>query len=143
MENTKISLGFVIAIAALVIVVIGCLIAAVFAYVGREYGLGWTAIGIAVVWAMVTAVFLFPYKMEYHEWRLTEGKVATAHSRMLSGDNGPDEQFVVKFMDNRLRRCDDSRCASLKPGDYVRLWCIREWQWASEPGWRCRWGASA
>jgi len=144
MAETKISLGFVIAIAALIVVLLGCLISGVLALQWNEPGLAGTAAGIAAVWAIVTAFFLFPYNMQYHQWTLNEGKVSVAHSRILSkGGDGPSEQYMVKFFDGRYRRCDDTRCASLKPGDYVRLWCIREWQWASEPGWRCRWGGAS
>lgn len=144
MAETKISLGFVITLALLAVVVIGCILAVVFAFVIEdEPGIGIGAVAFGLAWAIGTAAVLWPWDMQYHQWRMTEGKIATANSRILSGDNGPDEQYVIKFLDGRQRRCDDSRCASLKPGDYVRLWCIREWQWASEPGWGCRWGGSA
>jgi hypothetical protein len=43
---------------------------------------------------------------------------------------------------DQIYRCDDSRCSLLKPGDELSLWCIREWQQASTPGYDCNFGDS-
>ncbi len=138
--DTKISIGFVIAMALLIIVVLLCLIVAVIAFLAEEKGVMFPVIGIAVVWALVTAGLCWPWEMQYHQWQKTSGVVYQSVGRLISGgdSSGPTEQFVVRFRDGRVRRCDDSRCAGLTPGLTLSLWCMRDWQWASTPGWKCR-----
>lgn len=148
LDETKISLAFVLAMIALGVVALVGLIGAVVGWVAtddpedreeRRMIVGFF-IALPVVWGLITAGFCFPFAMDYHQWRKVEGKVAVAHTRILSGDNGPDEQSVVSFTSGLTVRCDDSRCVPLKPGDDLTLWCIKEWQWASDPGWACRYG---
>src|SRR5215210_5246360 len=44
---------------------------------------------------VLTAVGMWPYKAEYHQWRTTAGTVTDVDSRLLSsGDGGPTERFV-------------------------------------------------
>ncbi len=137
--ETKISLAFLVAMALLAVVVLLCAVVAVAAWVGEEKGLAAGVIGLAVAWALVTAGFCWPWDMQYHRWEKTEGVVYQSVGRLVGTDGGGStEQFVVQFRDGRVRRCDDSRCSGLVPGLTLSLWCIRDWQWASTPGYKCR-----
>jgi hypothetical protein len=94
-------------------------------------------IALAVVLAGLvgfTAIGMWPYKAEYHQWRDTVGTVETIDSRLLSGAT---ERFVVTFDDGRQRSCDDTRCAQVAEGDHLALACKRAWQWAGTHGYDC------
>lgn len=80
----------------------------------------------------------WPYKTEYHFWKPTSGTVQTVSQRLVSnGDGGMDQRYVVLFTDGRQRSCDDTRCTLVKPGMYLRLKCIRSYQWGGTPGYNC------
>lgn len=109
-------------------------------------GVPWTTIPIAatVLLLVVCSVglwALWPLDMEYHQWRRVSGPVAAVQARMMGdGSGGTTQQYAVRYVDGRQRRCDDTRCSLLRPGDDLTLWCIREWQWAAEDGYACRYG---
>lgn len=88
----------------------------------------------------ISAWGFYPYDMQYHRYKHVEGTVDVAEARMLAdGDGGTTQNFAVRFKETgETYRCDDTRCSLLKPGDYLSLWCIREWQYASTSGWNCR-----
>lgn len=138
--ETKISLAFVIAVIVALVVLALALVGMAIGLAGGEPGIGFGCLAAGLVWVLVTAGFCWPWDMQYHRWTETRGVVASSYSRVLSTADGPSEMFVVKFSDGRTRRCDDSRCAPLKPGDKLTLWCMRQWQWAGDPGWNCNFG---
>lgn len=96
---------------------------------------------LAAVLAIGTAIGMWPYKAEYHAWRTTSGTVKAMDSRLVaSGDKGAmTQRFVVTYTDGRQRACDDTRCATVKPGDVLTLNCKRAYQWGATPGWDCNW----
>ena len=81
-----------------------------------------------------TALGMWPYSAEYHQWRDTSGEVQGIDSRLL---NGATERFVVTFTDGRQRSCDDTRCAQVREGDELTLACKRAWQWSGTHGYDC------
>jgi hypothetical protein len=102
----------------------------------------WFGIGVAVI---VLAAGLWtwgafpPFDMEYHQWRPVSGQVEHIDSRLIaSGDKGGSTQDFVVVIDGREYRCDDSRCATVHPGDTLTLRCQRVWEYASTPGYVCR-----
>ncbi|MFE9099882.1 hypothetical protein [Actinomadura geliboluensis] len=91
-----------------------------------------------------TAIGMWPYSGEYHSWRDTTGTVQALDARLVSaGDSSMNQRFVVTFTDGRQRACDDTRCATVKPGDRLTLKCKRAYQWGSTPGWDCNWVGNA
>lgn len=108
-----------------------------------HYGMGGMLIvGAAIALAATVGLSLwafYPYDMQYHQYRKVTGTVQNIQARMLAENKGTTQQYALK-LDKGTYRCDDSRCSLLKPGDPVALWCIRDWQYSSESGWRCRWG---
>ncbi|MFE5290379.1 hypothetical protein ACFRAQ_35995 [Nocardia sp. NPDC056611] len=99
--------------------------------------------GALIPLAISAAVFVgawWPFDWEYHQWRPVRGEVAQIDSRMLSdGDKGMSQMFVVRYaQDTNEYRCDDSRCAAVKPGDVLELTCKRAWQWTGTPGRECQ-----
>jgi hypothetical protein len=94
---------------------------------------------LAVTLSLSVAGF-WPYDMEYHRYRHVAGVVDQTEARMLAdGGGGTTQQYAVRLReDASIYRCDDSRCSLLKPGDRLSLWCIREWVYASTPGWGCQ-----
>lgn len=102
-------------------------------------GLAITSWVAAVATVVIMAASLVPYKAEYFQWRPVSGAVDKVDSRFnsKSGD-GVSETYVVT-VDGQPYRVDDNRATTLDKGDTVSLMCTREWQWASNPGYACRW----
>jgi hypothetical protein len=101
------------------------------------WGIG--ALIAVTVTAVVFAATWWPFNWEYHQWRPVRGEVTQIDKRMLSdGDKGMSEMFVVRFADRPDEyRCDDSRCAAVKPGDVLELTCKKKWQWTGTHGREC------
>lgn len=96
-------------------------------------------IGFGVLSLALVAVFMYPYKKEYHYWQSVNGYVASVNKRLIADGDSMSERFVVKLADGRIRSCDDTRCADLKVGDPVQLECKRAWQFTGTDGWDCNW----
>ena len=97
-----------------------------------------------VIIASVISVFaLYPYKAEYHSWRVHSGVVDKISSRLVSaGDKGgTDQKFVVVFRGStQPYGVVDTRASLVKPGDPLRITCIRRHQWGGGvDGYDCRW----
>ena len=150
---TQISLSFVVGLSVAgffafiaFLTLVGGIIYRIKAGWGQD---AWIPITIGAVVLVVTLSFsawgFFPYKMEYHQYRHVAGTVDQVEARMLaSGDKGTTQNYAVRLReDGQTYRCDDSRCSLLKPGDHISLWCIREWQYASTSGYRCRFEATS
>lgn len=102
-------------------------------------GIGLLCVGVIV--SVVTALTLFPYRAEYHQWRPVSGRVTQSASRLIpAGSRSVQQRFVVE-VNGRLYGCDDTRCATVQVGDTINLYCIREWQYASVSGYGCRWAS--
>lgn len=105
---------------------------------------GWWLVGVGAVGLLITvaaaAIAFYPYDMQYHRYKPVTGTVEESTARMLaSGDGGSTQQFAVRFVGSpQVYRCDDTRCALVKPGDRLSLNCIRDYEYASTSGWRCR-----
>lgn len=80
----------------------------------------------------------FPYDMQYHQFTRVDGRVESVQMRFLGANGATTQNFAIRLAGGGTYRCDDSRCALVKAGDTVQMWCIREWQYASTPGWACR-----
>lgn len=94
-------------------------------------------VAVAAV-VMFTAGAWPPFNMDYHQYRSVHGTVAEVQDRFLGGEHGSTQLFAVRLAgSDQVYRCDDTRCSLLKPGDEVWLWCKREWQQASTPGFVC------
>jgi len=95
----------------------------------------------AVLVAVMLPIGLFgwyPYEGDYHRLQPATGTVRTVDNRFLAAS-----QYVVVTYDTGLTvRCDDSRCATVRPGQQLRLLCTKEYQLGSPheaDGWGCRW----
>jgi hypothetical protein len=100
------------------------------------------ACGYLLLTVIVTAVGDFPFDMEYHSYREVSGIVSSTNSRLISaGDQGGSNQkFVISYANkgNKQFGCEDTRCASVRKGDFLAMKCIRSWQYASNSGYNCR-----
>lgn len=123
---------------------VGLHIVLTFAGRGDGYGqdhwiIGWMA-PIAFLGVTLGPAFgYWPWKADYHQLQPATGVVKAVDSRFLAAS-----QYVVVTYDTGLTvRCDDSRCATVRPGDQLRLLCTKEHQFGSPlaaDGWGCRWG---
>ncbi len=97
------------------------------------------AIAFMIAISSMTAAFMYPFDSDYHWWKPTSGTVMAVESRLLGGgeNNAVTQRFVVTFTDGRLRACDDTRCATVKPGNVLRLTCKRSFQWTGTDGYDC------
>jgi hypothetical protein len=105
----------------------------------EHWMIGWLA-PIALLAVTIGPAFgYWPWKADYHHLQPATGIVKAVDSRFLAAS-----QYVVVTYDTGLTvRCDDSRCATVRPGDQLRLLCTKEHQFGSPlgaDGWGCRWG---
>jgi len=96
---------------------------------------------IAVIAVLITAIGSWPYKAEYHKWQNVDGVVTSTNSRFLaSGDKngGTNQKFVVTFKGSDQQfGCNDTRCATVEKGDWLKITCMRSFQWFGTPGYDC------
>lgn len=146
------TLGMYIGIPILAIVLLAgvvCILTALFVGGERFYDEERAMVGISGVIVIITAASVlgfgyFPWKTDYHRYSVVEGTVAESNSRLISnGDKGVSQRIVIRFNESdQLFGCDDTRCALATVGKHVRLNCIKEYQWNSQPGWACKYGQS-
>lgn len=92
---------------------------------------------LAVLALVVIPLFgYWPYKGDYHRLQPISGVVASVDSRFLAAS----QYVVVTYREGETVRCDDSRCATVKVGDQLRLLCTKEFEYGAVNGWGCRWG---
>lgn len=107
-----------------------------------ESPVGWIGIGCyVVVFLLIGLTFwgMYPYKAEYHQWQPHGGEVAKIDKRILSAGDGMEEKFVVVFEgDKQQYGCQDTRCATVRPGDTLWLGCKKKFEWAATDGFDCR-----
>lgn len=100
---------------------------------------GWLAVVAFLGVTLGSAFGYWPWKADYHRLQPASGVVKAVDSRFLAAS-----QYVVVTYDTGLTvRCDDSRCATVRPGEQLRLLCTKEHQFGSPlgaDGWACRWG---
>jgi hypothetical protein len=115
----------------------------VFAASEGEGGIAAGSLIFALVLVALAAspIGYYPYDSEYHQWRSVSGEVQDVSSRLIGGNKTVSQRFVVKI-DGHAFGVDDTRASLLKKGDTVSLRCKREWQYAAESGWACRWGGA-
>lgn len=107
----------------------------------------WFFCGLWSLCLVVCAGLLFavawPFDMQYHSYQLTSGTVKSVVTRQYAEDHGSTDYFGIEFTDGRIRKCNDMRCGLLKPGDQLKLWCVREYQFGpTDAGWGCDWNSS-
>jgi hypothetical protein len=105
---------------------------------------GFTFVVAALIFVVVggigTAVTFPPFSMQYHRYVPYTGVVKQVQSRFISDGNSSTQYFPVQFTNGDIRRCDDSRCTELKPGQTVTLLCELQFQFNASEGWDCNWG---
>ncbi len=104
-------------------------------------GMGTVIIG-TIVSLVVYCILMWPFKTEYHIWQETNGSITQIERRMISvGNGGMQEVFPLKLTGHKdVYRVDDSRAATFKIGDEVKLLCKREYDFAGYDGWTCKIG---
>ena len=121
-------------------IILAVAIVAIFRYDGTDRVEKWM-IGTLPILALLGLVIgsafgYWPYRGDYHRLQPATGTVATIDTRFLAAS-----QYVVITYDTGLIvRCDDSRCATVKVGDRLRLLCTKEFEYGAVNGWGCKWG---
>lgn len=93
---------------------------------------------VAALTLIVTAAALFPYEVQYHQFRDVSGVVTDVGHRQIADGKGMSERYVF-VIDGARYGVDDTRASLVKIGDRVELSCIKTWEWAATPGDVCRW----
>lgn len=124
---------------AIIIGLVICIALIVAAIAADGWEIAWLPF-LGVLALIIVPLFgYYPYKGDYHRLQPASGVVKAVDSRFLAAS-----QYVVVTYDTGLTvRCDDSRCATVRPGDQLRLLCTKEHQFGSPlgaDGWGCRWG---
>lgn len=133
----SVSLGVPAIILGLVILILATI--GVLKFVDDGFIVAWLSGPAALALAVVPLFGYYPYGADYHRLQPASGVVRAVDSRFLAAS-----QYVVVTYDTGLTvRCDDSRCATVRPGDRLLLLCTKEHQFGSPlgaDGWGCRWG---
>lgn len=134
-----IDIGFVVGLIFAGLGALGALSATVLGfkdddYIGRCIGI----VGLFIVLGLTLAL-AFPFDMAYHSYRPVHGTVEAIGKRLLGGKDNLSEKYAIRFKGSpQIYGCEDTRCSVAKPGDTLKLNCIRSWQWASVHGYDCR-----
>jgi len=99
-----------------------------------------TAVACVVAGGIGIAGTFPPFSMQYHRYVPYTGTVKQVNSRFIGDGQSTSQFYPVQFTNGDIRRCDDSRCTALKPGDVVTLLCERTFQFNATEGWSCNWG---
>jgi|SRR6478736_2436812 len=91
---------------------------------------------IMVILVIASAIGYWPYDGDYHRLQPVTGTVAAVDSRFLAAS----QYVVITYKEGATVRCDDSRCATVRVGDNLRLLCTKEYEYGAVNGWGCRWG---
>lgn len=144
METTW-SMGVLIGLPLLLIALGSCIVA--WFWAGRFAGYDadfnrkatrWVSGTAAALLVVVGLAGFYPYGAEYHQWRPVSGTVAKIDKRLIGNGKGMEEKFVVVFAgDGQQYGCNDTRCASVRPGDSLAITCKRTWQFAGTDGYDC------
>jgi hypothetical protein len=125
---------------------IGLTVAIVGAVVWRrdgDPGSFWGGCAAVVVTVIVTGVLMWPWQLEYHQWRSVGGTVDAVNPPAWIMTLGSEQRFAVRLQgDGQEYSCVDVRCALLKRGDHVEMMCKRKWQYAGTPGDECEFVSS-
>lgn len=81
----------------------------------------------------------YPFGSEWHSNYRVTGTVQETNKRLIADGDSMSERYVLNI-DGKPFGVDDTRASLVKPGDKVTLICNKEWQYAAEAGWACRWG---
>jgi len=117
-----------------VIAVVACFITADdLADVGVIIGIG------TLIFAAFMGFGYWPFMGDYHRLQPATGTVKVVDTRFLAASS----YVVVTYDTGLMVRCDDSRCATVREGETLKLLCTKEHQFGSPyaaDGWACRWG---
>lgn len=95
---------------------------------------------LAVLALVIGSAFgYYPYNADYHKLQPATGIVKEVDTRFMAAS----QYVVITYEQGAVVRCDDSRCATVRPGQELRLLCTKEHQFGSPleaDGWGCRWG---
>lgn len=128
---------------ALAVIVLALVTAAfVVVHIGDGWQIGWM-VPAALLGCLIFFGFgYYPWHGDYHRLQPVTGTVAAVDSRFLAAS----QYVVVTYAGGQVVRCDDSRCATVRPGEQLRLLCTKAHQFGSPiaaDGWACRWGERA
>lgn len=143
MTGTHWTLGVLIGLPIAALAVIGCVWLAV--VLSRDAWVGpfesRLFIVVAALIVIITAAAMFPWTAQYHQWRPVSGPVQEVGKRLIGGDS-IEERYVL-VINGQPYGVDDTRASLVKVGDVAHLSCRRAWQYASVPGYVCRWNGKA
>lgn len=149
MLHAEVSTGYEIALWAgigftILFLLVGSLVGAVLAENRWALGLLWgpaVAGCFAIIYAaMFTWGAYPPLNSAYHTYVPTTIQVASTSSRLLGDGNSTTQYFAIQDKEGNTYRCDDTRCSVLKPGQFVTLMCVKEFETNGTPGESCNFG---
>ena len=104
-----------------------------------DWGFSVVLVVVGLVVGMLVSFAAYPFKSEYHQWRVVEGVVTAADGGQIksvgdSGDLSVDYAFTI---DGKQYVCDETRCSSVKTGDTAKFRCKPDYRWAGSPINKC------
>lgn len=146
MLHAETSTGYEIAIwAGIGFTILFVVVAAIVGVVlNGKWGLLWGPV-VGLIWVVIYgACFTWgtwpPFNSAYHTYIPTTIQVASTSSRFLSDGQSSTQYFAIQDKNGNTYRCDDTRCSVLKPGEFVTLMCVKEFETNGSPGMDCNFG---
>jgi hypothetical protein len=95
--------------------------------------------GVALICVVLMLLVSFPYDKQYHAYYPVTGTVQQVDKRLLPDGDSMQEKIVVLYEGSSQQfGCEDTRCASVRPGDELSLKCITDWDFQGADGRDCR-----
>jgi hypothetical protein len=138
-----ITFGWWVGLAILVLLTLGLVACVLDVFVAEEEMrvVGGILAFFVAVFLVVTVAAMWPvFDMDYHRWKPSGGTVTNVVPRQIATDGGMQTVFAVEIAGVGVRRCDDTRCALVVPGDSLWLRCKRSYEWGtpkSSHGYEC------
>jgi hypothetical protein len=138
----EVTVGLPIIVVGLLILLVGAGICLAVGVAEDLTGVGWILVATVALGAVLTGVGYWPFMGDYHRLQPTTGVVKAVDSRFLAASS----YVVVTYDTGLVVRCDDSRCATVRQGETLKLLCTKDHQFGSPygaDGWACRWGQTS
>jgi hypothetical protein len=104
-------------------------------------GAGFLALfGIPMLILPLIGLSLVGFSGDYMAYKPVSGQVQEIASRQIASGKAMETRYVFNI-DGQPYGIDDTRAALVKPGDTVKLNCVKEFVWGStNNGYACNWG---
>lgn len=138
-EASTWDIGFIVGLSLFTLLAVLAAVIAVWAFAEREFLMGSLFGCGSLVLVLIALLIAFPFEKHYHAWVPVSGTVQQVDKRLLPDGDGMQEKIVVVYEGSSLQfGCEDTRCASVRPGDQLSMKCKTQWDYQGADGRDCK-----